>query len=241
MQAAPRARAAAVHRRRSARPRGVVLPLAHADLARAREAVGRSFVRSFGRSSPSSGRSPSRCSPGAATRGAARALLAPCRRFRDGSTLSRRSTRRPAPPALNAERLSPCFSARSPPVAATARRPPAAESLLLAARRGDARACCSRPLGRTPRSRQLDTRPSLVAAACASCAERGASHAPCSAARSHARGRDGSTAASRRVAAARRSSRRRSRALLAPARSAAAFATARHSAAARCGGLRLLR
>ena len=128
------------------------------------------------------------------------------------------------------------------PVAATARRPPAAESLLLAARRGDARTCCSRPLGRTPRSRQLGTRPSVVAAACASCAERGASHAPCSSARSHARGRDGSTAASRRVAAARRSSRRRSHAPLAPARSAAALATARHSAAAaRCSGLRLLR
>ena len=144
------------------------------------------------------------------------------------------------------------------------------------ARRGDARAQCSRPLGRTPRSR----RAALRRAAC------GASFAPCSSARPHARGRDGSTAARRRVAparrssrrrcarcsrplgrpprsrrlitqppldaavcascakhvaAARRSSRRRSRALLAPARSAAAFATARHSAAARCGGLRFLR
>ena len=126
-------------------------------------------------------------------------------------------------------------------MAATARRPPAAESPLLAARRGDARARCSRPLGRPPRSRRLDTQPSLDAAACASCTERGASLAPCSSARSHARGRDGSTAARRRVAAARRLSRRRSRALLAPAQSAAAFATARHSAAARRGGLRLVR
>ena len=90
-------------------------------------------------------------------------------RVRDGSTLSRRSTRRPALPALNTARL----------------------------------------LRRDSRS-----------LAC---------------------GRDGSTAARRRVAADRRSSRQRSRALLAPARSAAAFATARHSAAARCGGLRLLR
>ena len=44
--------------------------------ARAHEAVGRSFVSSFSRSSRSSGRSPSRCSPGAAARGAAHALLA---------------------------------------------------------------------------------------------------------------------------------------------------------------------
>ena len=233
MRAAPRTRAAAAHRRRSARPRGVVLPLAHADPARAREAVGRSFVRSFGRSSRTSGRSPSRCSRGAATRGAARALLAPCRRFRGGTTLSRRSTRRPAPPALNAARLLRRASLRGhTPVAATARRLPAVESLLLAARRGDARARCSRPLGRPPRSRRLNTRQSLDAAACASCAERGASPAPYSSARSHARGRDGSTAARRRAAAARRSSRRRSRALLAPAWLTAAFATARRSAAA---------
>ena len=126
-------------------------------------------------------------------------------------------------------------------VAATARRPPAVESLLLAARRGDARARCSRPLGRPPYSRRLDTRPPPDAAAFAACTERGTSLAQCFSARSHVRGRDGSTAARRRVAAARRLSRQRSRALLAPARSAAAFATARHSAAARCGGLRLPR
>ena len=81
------------------------------------------------------------------------------RRVRDGSTLGRRSTRRPSPPALNAARLLRRASLRShTPVAATARRPPAVESLLLAARRGDARARCSRPLGRPPRSRRLDTR-----------------------------------------------------------------------------------
>ena len=162
VRAAPRARAAAAHRRRSARPRGVVLPLAHADPARAREAVGRSFVRSFSRSSRSFVSFAVARSRGAA----ARAPLVPprpCRRVRGG----------------------------------------------------------------------VDAQPPLDAAACASCAERGASLAPCFSARSHARGRDGSTAARRRVAAARRSSRRRSRALLAPARSAAAFATARHSAVAR--------
>ena len=164
------------------------------------------------------------------------------RRVRDGSALSRRSMRRPAPPALNAARLSRRASLRGhTPVAATARWPPAVESLLLAARHGDARARCSRPPGRPPRSRRFDTQPPLDAAACASCAERGVSLAPWFSAWSHARGRDGSTAARRRVAAARRSSRRRSRALLASARSAAAFATARHSAAARRGGLRFLR
>ena len=110
-----------------------------------------------------------------------------------------------------------------------------------AAARGAARALLARrPLG-LPRSRRLalgrrsTRRPSPPAPNAAR------SLAPCSSARSHARGRDGSTATRRRVAAARRSSRRRSRALLAPARSAAAFATARHSAAARRGGLRLLR
>ena len=141
------------------------------------------------------------------------------RRVRDGSTLSRRSMRRLALPALNAAHLSRRASLRGhTPVAATARRPPAVESLLLAARRGDARARFSRPLGRPPRSRRPDTQPPLDAAACASCAERGTSLAPCFPARSHARGRDGSTAARRRVAAARRSSRRCSRALPAPAR-----------------------
>ena len=191
------------------------------------------------------GRPPSSrcCSPlVAATLARAARARSVGRRVRDGSTLGSRSMRRPAPPALNAARLLRRTPLRGhTPVAATARRPPAVESLLLAARRGDARARCSRPLGRPPRSRRLNTRQSLDAAACASCAERGASPAPYSSARSHARGRDGSTAARRRVAAARRSSRRRSRALLAPARSAAAFATARHSAAARRGGLRLLR
>ena len=164
------------------------------------------------------------------------------RRFRDGSTRSRRSTRRPWPPALNAARLLRRAPLRGhTPVAATARRPPAVESLLLAARRGDARARCSRPLGRPPHSRRLDTRPPLDAAAFASYAGRSASLAPCFSAWSHARGRNGSTVARRRVTAVRRSSRRRSRALLAPARSAAAFATARQSAAARRGGLRLVR
>ena len=164
------------------------------------------------------------------------------RRICDGSTPGRRSTRRPAPPALHAARLLRRASLRGhPPVAATARLPPAVKSPLLVARRGVARARCSRPLSRPPRSRRLDTRPSLDAAAFASCAERGASLTPCFAARSHARGRNSSTAARRRVAAARRTSRRRSRALLVPARSAAVFATARHSAVARKGGLRLLR
>ena len=56
--------------------------------------------------------------------------------------------RRPALPALNAAHLSRRASLRGhTPVAATARRPPAVESLLLAARRGDARARFSRPLG----------------------------------------------------------------------------------------------
>ena len=137
--------------------------------------------------------------------------------------------------------LAPCFSAWSHARGRDGSTAPAVESLLLAARRGDARARCSRPLGRPPRSRRLDTQPPLDAAACASCAARGAFLSPCFSARSHARGRDGSTAARRRVAAAHRSSWRYSRALLAPARSAAAFATARHSAAARRGGLRFRR
>ena len=163
------------------------------------------------------------------------------RRSRDGSTLGRRSMRRLASPALNAAQLRRAPLRGHTSVAATAQRRPAVESLLPAARRGNARARYSRPLGRPPLSRRLDTRPPLGPAAFASGAERGASLVPCVSARSHARGRDGSTAARRRVASARRSSRQRSRALLAPARSAAAFATARHSAAARRGGLRLLR
>ena len=124
------------------------------------------------------GRPPSSrcCSPlVAATLARAARARSVGRRVRDGSTLGRRSTRRPAPPALNAARLLRRASLRGhTPVAATARRPPAVESLLLAARRGDARARCSRPLGRPPRSRRLDTRPPLDAAACASCAKRGA-------------------------------------------------------------------
>ena len=191
------------------------------------------------------GRSPSsRCCSPLVTATLARAPRARsvCRRVRDGLTLSRRSNRQPAPPALNTARLLRRASMRGhTPVAATARRPPAVVSLLLAARLGDTRAPCSCPLGRPPRSRRLDTQPPLDAPACASCVERGTSLAPCFSAWSHARGRDGSMADRRRVAAARRSSRRQSRALLAPARSAAAFATVRHSAAARRGGLRLLR
>ena len=193
------------------------------------------------------GRPPSSrcCSPlVAATLARAARVRSVTRRVRDGSALGRRSTRRLSPPALNAARLlrrAPPLRGHTP-VAASARRwPPAVESLLLAARRGDTPARCSRSLGRPPRSRRLGTQPPLDAAACASCAERGASLAPCSSARSHARGRDGSTPARRRVAAARRSLRRRSCALIAPARSAAALATARHSAAARRGGFRLLR
>ena len=131
------------------------------------------------------------------------------RRVRDGSTLGRRSVRRPTPPALNAARLLRRAPLRGHTlVAATARRPRAVKSLLLAARRGDARACYSRSLDRPPRSRRLDTRPPLDAAAFASCVERGASLAPFPSARSHARGRDGSTAARRRVAAARCLARR---------------------------------
>ena len=94
-------------------------------------------------------------------------------RSRDGSTLERRSARRPAPPALNAAHLLRRASLRGhAPVAATARRPPAVKSLRLAARRGDARARCLRPLGRPPRSQRLGPRPSLDAAAFATCAER---------------------------------------------------------------------
>ena len=193
-------------------------------------------------------RSPCRRQVAAARRSSrrrSRALLAPARSdaaFRDGSALGRRSTRRLSPPALNAARLLRRVSLRGHTlVAATARRPPAVDSLMLAARRGDARAHCSRPLGRPPLLRRLDTRPPLDAAVVASCAERSTTLAPCFSARSHVRGRDDSAAERRRVDLARRSPRRRSRALLAPARSAAAFATARHSAAARRGGLRLLR
>ena len=178
------------------------------------------------------------------------ASLAPCSsarslaRGRNGPTAARRrvaaahrSSRRRSRTLLAPARSAAAF-ATSHAVAATARRPPAVESLLLAARRGDARARRSRPLGRPPLSRRPDTRPPLDAAAFA-CAERGAFLAPCSSARSHARGRVDSSAACRQVAAARRSSRRRSRPLLAPARPAAAFATARNLAAARRGGLRL--
>ena len=135
--------------------------------------------------------------------------------------------------------LEPCSSARVHS-AAPARRPTAVESLLLAARRGNALACCSRLLGRPPHSRRHDTWPPFDAAAFASCAEHAASFAPCFSKRSHARDRDGSTAARRRLGAARRSSRRRSRTLAAPARLVPALATAIHSAAARCGGLCLL-
>ena len=167
-----------------------------------------------------------------AERGASLAPCLPARsraRGRDGSTAARRR--------VAAARRS---SRRRSRAAATTRRPPAIESLLLAACPSDARALLARARSVTA-LRRLGAQPPLDAAACASCAERSASLTPCFAARSHARGRDGSTATRRRVAAARRSSRRRSRALLAPARSAAAFATPRHSAVARCGGLRLLR
>ena len=92
--------------------------------------------------------------------------------FRDGSTLGRRPTQLPSLPALHAALLLCRASLRGhTPVAATARRPPAVESLLLAARRGDARARCSRPLGRPPLSRRLDTRPPPDAVAFASCAD----------------------------------------------------------------------
>ena len=100
------------------------------------------------------------------------------------------------------------------------------EANLLAARRGDARARCLRPLGWPPQSRRLGTRrlapPALYAARLLRCVSlRG--HTPVAAAARRAARRQG--------AAARRSSRRRSRALLAPARLAAAVAAARHSAA----------
>ena len=81
------------------------------------------------------------------------------------TTVERRSARRPAPPALNAAHLLRRASLRGhAPVAETARRPTAVESVRLAARRGDARARCSRPRGRTPHSQRLDTRPPLDAA-----------------------------------------------------------------------------
>ena len=115
------------------------------------------------------GRTPSSrcCSPlvAAAIARAARARSVG-RRIRNGSTLGRRSMRRPSPPALNAARVfAPCFSAQSHVVAAADRRPPAVESLLRAARRGDAHARCSRPLGRPPLLRWLNTWPPLDAAA----------------------------------------------------------------------------
>ena len=118
-------------------------------------------------------------------------------------------------------------------------RAPVLRSVVLALSVSPSSRCCS-PLVAATLAR-LDTRPPLDAATFASCDVRGASLAPCFSARSHASGRVGSTAARRRFAAARRSSRRRSRALLALARSATAFATARHSAAARRGDFRLLR
>ena len=104
--------------------------------------------------------------------------------------------------------------------------PPAVNAQLLATHRGDARACCLRPLGWPPRSRRLGTRrlapPALYAARLLRCVSlRG--HTPVADAARRAARRQG--------AAARRPSRRRSRALLAPARLAAAIAEARHSAA----------
>ena len=104
--------------------------------------------------------------------------------------------------------------------------PAAVRTQLLAACGGDARARCLRPLGWPPQSRRLGTRrlapPALCAARLLRCASlRG--HTPvAAAARRTARRQD---------AAACRSRRRRSRALLAPARLATAFAAARHSAA----------
>ena len=104
--------------------------------------------------------------------------------------------------------------------------PPAVKTQLLAARGGDARARCLRPLGWPPQSRRLDTRrlapPALYAARLLRCVSL-RSHTPvAAAARRTARRQD---------AAACRSWRRRSRALLAPARLATAVAAARHSAA----------
>ena len=123
-----------------------------------------------------SSRSPCRRRVAAARRSSrrrSRALLAPARStaaFRDGSNFGRRSTRRLLLPALNAARLLRRASLRGhTPVAATARRPHAVESLLLAARRSDARARYSRPLGVScavllcavirPWPRRLDGRP----------------------------------------------------------------------------------
>ena len=147
----------------------------------------------------------------AARRGAARAR---CSRPLGRPPRSRRPDTRPPldaaafASALDAARLLRRAPLRShSPVAATVRRPPAVESRLLAARRGVARERCSRPLGRPPRSRRPDTRPPLDAAVFASALD--AAHllrrAPL---RGHARGRNGSTAARRRVAAARRLARR---------------------------------
>jgi len=118
-------------------------------------------------------------------------------------------------PALNAARLLRRASLRGhTPVAATARRPHAVESLLLAARRSDARARYSRPLGVScavllcavirPWPRRLDGRPP-------------SSHS-CS------------PLVATTLARAARARSVGSRALLAPARSAAAFATARRRA-----------
>ena len=184
-------------------------------------------------------------------------LLAACRgdaRLRSSCPLggpprSRRLVTRPPldaaayiTPVLNTARLWRRASLRShTTVTALARRPAAIESFLIATRRSDASARSSRPLKQPPRSRRVGTQPSLDAAACASCPERGASLAPCFSARSHDSGCDGSSAGRRRVASARHLTRRRSRAPFAPARSAAVLAVARHSAAARSGGLRLLR
>ena len=138
----------------------------------------------------------------------------------------RLDTRRLAPPALYAALLR-CVSLRSTrPWPLRLDGPPAVKTQLLAARGGDARARCLRPLGWPPQSRRLGTRrlapPALYAARLLRCVSL-RSHTPvAAAARRTARRQD---------AAACRSWRRRSRALLAPARLATAVAAARHSAA----------
>ena len=153
-----------------------------------------------------------------------RALLAPARLAT--AVAAARHSAACASCAVRGASLALCFSTATRPWPLRLDGPPAVKTQLLAARGGDARARCLRPLGWPPQSRRLGTRrlapPALYAARLLRCVSL-RSHTPvAAAARRTARRQD---------AAACRSWRRRSRALLAPARLATAVAAARHSAA----------